>query len=194
MWDGTESRSQKWRGCARGTGNLERDGNDCMTFGDRLSSSLVNQAQSFLFGAGGGVIFRPQYTKILCSYAGDGGSRHGGNDGNCGERGCDRGCGNPANMCTRERGQVDGWCDGAAHRPEDLDNMMRWWQINGKGYNEVIVDSAFHAAHLPDSVEAILYDGMAHIAFLDTFKVSSERYPLVVFDRGNMREPFRRVA
>ena len=126
VWDSTESFAQRWRGCPPGEGGPD-DGQDCVNFGDRLSASMIFKGHAALFGGGGGVIFRPEYTKILCSYGGDGGSRHGGTN---------HGCGAPEFMCKSERGLTDGWCDGAPHKPEDLANMLSWWLASNRGYNE----------------------------------------------------------
>lgn len=128
MWDGTESSSQKWRGCPDpDQADAHVDGSDCLQFGDRLSSSMIFKGRSSLFGANGGIVFRPEYTRILCSFAADGGTRHGGILG-------DKGC--PLPMCDAQDSEADGWCSGHAIPPENLDHMLSWYSTNGNGYNE----------------------------------------------------------
>ena len=128
MWDGTESFSQKWRGCPDpDQADAQVDGSDCLRFGDRLSSSIIFKGRTSLFGANGGIVFRPEYTRILCSYAADGGTRHG-------DILSDKGC--PQPMCDAQDSEADGWCSGQAIPPEDLDHMLSWYSANGNGYNE----------------------------------------------------------
>ena len=179
-FDHTESLALPWRGCPNHQGVPEVDGNDCILFGDRFSASIIFQGRTALFGGSGGIIFRPRFNRIRCSYAGDGGSRSG------------DGCGD--NFCPSDRGAVDGWCDGAPHRPRDLENMLRWWGQHGTSYNEVIVDAAYMDARLPQSIEAFLSDAggqtaSVHRQFLDYYGVNAEDYPLVRFDPGSP-EPF----
>ena len=90
------------------------------------------------------------------------------------------GCGD--SFCPSERGAVDGWCDGAPHRPSDLKNMLRWWHEHGSTYNEIIVDVAYMDVHLPESVEAILQDAAVHSQFIEYYGVDAKDYPLVAFD------------
>ena len=156
---------------------VENVGGDCLNFGDRFSSSIIMKEKSILFGGAGGMIFKPEYTRILCSYPGDGGTRHGGDDG-CGIDPNDMGT-----YCDPRDGERNGWCNGLPHRPEDLDVMLRGWIVNGD-YNEVVVDAAYHDEHLPASVEAILDDEDAHMRFVKYYGVSEKDHPLVHFAGG----------
>ena len=152
-----------------------------MTFGDRFSASIITGAKSPYFGGGGGIIFRPAFNRLLCAYGGDGGTKSGvGKDGVDGH-----GCG--GGFCTRPD---DGWCDGAPHRPRDLQNMLRWWGQHATTYNEVIVDASYMDAHLPQSIEAIISDAAVHKQFVDFYGVSPRDYPLVGFRPENVLEPF----
>lgn len=150
---------------------------------------MVFKDHSNLFGANGGVIFRPEYTRVLCSYAGDGGTRHGVSEGVTSDKGC------PLPMCHTQVAEAwdvqGGWCSGQAIDPSNLKDMLSWYAANGKGYNEVIVDAEYHQANLPHSVEAILFDGVTHKAFLDYYGVSAENYPLVYYRPSTMPDmPF----
>ena len=170
MWDGTESEAQKWRGCPNHQGSMATDGHGCIAFGDRFSASIITASKHPIFGGGGGIIFRPAFNRLLCAYGGDAGTKSGD----------DNGCGGP--FCSPLVGANDGWCDGAPHRPEHLDQMMRWWVRHGTNYNEVIVDMAWFDAHLPESVEAIMMDRNVHHQFVHHYGVNPHDYPLVYFD------------
>ena len=180
MWDGTESEAGKWHGCPHHKGSIFKEGHGCIAFGDRFSASIVSRRKSPIFGGGGGVIFRPEFNRLLCAYGGDGGTKAGGSNG-CGHAFCD-----PA------VGAHDGWCNGAPHRPQDLKNMLQWWVKHGSSYNEVIVDVAYYEERLPHSVAAILYDGPTHRQFLRTYGVSAHDYPLVGFSPGSAYPFYRK--
>ena len=177
MFDQTESKVHRWRGCPNHKGDSSVEGNDCQLFGDRFSASMVVKDKAVLFGGGGGIIFRPGFNKIRCSYGGDGGTRNG--------DGCADG-----SFCPSSRSALDGWCDGAPHRPRDLQNMLRWWGQHATTYNEVIVDASYMDAHLPQSIEAIISDAAVHKQFVDFYGVSPRDYPLVGFRPENVLEPF----
>ena len=103
-----------------------------LSFGDRFSASIILADKAPLFGGGGGIIFRPEFNRLLCAYGADGGTRSGQKEY---DDGCDPGCSCP--FCDEKRGEYDGWCDGAPHHPTNLDSMLRWWLVSGSGYNEV---------------------------------------------------------
>ena len=85
---------------------------------------------------------------------------------------------------------VDGWCSGKPYRPEDLGVMLAGWSKHGTGYNEIIVDTAWVDSHLPESVEAVLWDRATHTQFLQLYGVSATDYPLVGIRYDNRNEPF----
>ena len=171
IWDGTESLRQKWRGCAHHTGDAMTDGDGCLKFGDRLSGSIFGASKPLFFGGAGGVLLRPAFNALLCAYGSDAGTKAGEDTGGCAPPFCDPAIGN-------------GWCDGAPHRPEDLDHMLRWWYYHGSTYNEVVIDAAPLSEQLPQSIEAIYCDRQVHAAFLSEYMVSAADYPLVGFDAG----------
>lgn len=100
------------------------------SFGDRFSASIIMAAKAPMFGGGGGIVFRPEFNRLVCAYGGDAGTKSGGAPGPCGP-----GCSCP--FCDPQKSLYDGWCDGAPHRPRDLGNMLRWWLDYGTNYNEV---------------------------------------------------------
>lgn len=91
-----------------------------------------------------GVVYRPGYVKIMCSYGGDGGSR-GTSDG-CGTSFCPDGGGKYVT--------IDAWCDGKPHA--SLGAMLRGHAVRG-GYNELIIETADLERQLPEAIEAIFY-------------------------------------
>ena len=187
MWDRTEDAHQPWRGCPHRKpppgSSPDLAGSDCMEVGDRFSSSIVWKGRHRLFGAGGGIIFHPDYTRILCSFGADGGTRSG-SDKCDGSAWCD----------VKSPSSGDGWCSGRAFRPEDLEHMLRGWDAKGEGssYNEVLVDMAHHDLHLPHSVEAIIYDQQVHKHFIEHYSskgyhITDRDVPLVDFDPNSDR-------
>ena len=179
---------------------------------------MIFKGHMNVFGGQGGVIFRPEHTRILCSYGGgaraklrprlpasppeilcaraaDGGTR----DGCQREHGCqNNGCGPSRDAvfwrdswCNVELIEaVDGWCSGKPYLPEDLGAMLRGWSTYGTVYNEVVVDTAWVDARLPHSVEAFLWDRAAHEQFLALYGVSAVDYPLVGVRYDDPNEPF----
>ena len=165
-------------------------GNDCLLMGNRFSASLIWRYRSPLFSGGKGLIFRPEYARVKCSYGADGGTRGGESDG-CGARD------GHENWCSTPDSRRDaGWCSGRPFRPEHLENMLRGWSESVTTYNEVILDAAVHEQGLPYSVEAILDDAWVHKRFIEHFRglgysLSEADVPLVSFDPGDGRTPFR---
>lgn len=197
-FDHTENAAEQWRGCS--SRPHPAGGNDCETFGNRFSASIIwrgmltqggGAATSIpLFGSAGGVIYRPAATTIICAYTADGGSR-----------GKPDGCGD--NFCDSARSARDAWCDGKPHHPGDLPNVIRGYvQQRRTSYNEIIVDSAALADRLPDSIEAFFYvaggnSQEEHAArrvykqFHATFPaLGDEAVPLVKLDRNSASAPF----
>jgi len=186
IFDKTESRAEPWRGCPFHGGSNE-DGNECLLFGNRLSSSLIWTGHSQTYGGyrKGGVIFTPspEFTRVLCIYGSDGGTRHGGEFDGCGNTFCDS--------------DADGWCDGKPHRPDKLGQVLEWFATAHRDFNEVVVDAAFHSQNLPWSVEAILDDEDAHRKFLEAYQdegVTSSSHPLLHFDPDDHVQPFRTIG
>jgi len=186
IWDHTEDERHKWQGCPAhqpGTDSTrEEAGNDCLMLGNRFSSSMVWQGHAPLFGGGGGIIFRPDFTRVLCGYGADAGSR-GSNDGCKGHVWCP----NPETS--------GAWCDGLPFQPKDLGYLLESWSSHGTTYNEIIVDAAYHNRWLPYSVEAVLNDRELHRQFLQHFhgKVTEADVPLVSFNPNDASMPFKLV-
>ena len=113
-----------------------------------------------------------------------------------GTRGGDSdGCGH--DWCLEAEGS-DGWCSGRPYRPDDLVHMLRGWNDNGKTYNELIVDVAFHDKFLPHSIEAVLYDSWVHKQFIEHYQrhgidLTEADVPLVSFDPTDEDEPFKAI-
>ena len=67
--DHTEDPRMPWAACPP-------DSSDCGFLSDRMSASLIWRAKGpAAFGGGGGVVLHPNFTRILCIYGGDGGTR-----------------------------------------------------------------------------------------------------------------------
>lgn len=185
-WDGAESRLQKWRGCPNHNGTWNEEGDACMRLGNRFAASIVSASKSPTCSgrewcdASGGVVFRPEFNRLLCSYGADMAT----------VRFMD-GC--PRPFCPRSMGMINGICWNQPHAPKDLDNMLRWWYNYGTDYNEVEVDMAYYDAGLPHSVAAIINDRAVHAQFLRTYNVDASDYPLVGFAHGNINAPFYRM-
>lgn len=68
---------------------------------------------------------------------------------------------------------------------------------NGLAYNEVMVDTQWYVANMPDAVEAFFeYDGYGgaagvHQQFLDHFGLSAADVPLVLFGGAAADGPWR---
>lgn len=190
MWDNTEDFHQRWRGCpdhepAFGSA-ADLAGNDCLLVGNRFSASIIWREHAPTFGgnSGGGIIFRPPFVRILCSYGADGGTRGAGGDG----------CKDQLQWCDDEEQQRDGWCSGQPFRPEALEVMLHGWVARGSPtYNEVIVDAAYHDQMLPHSIEAVLYDESVHKQVIETYHLSEDDVPLVFFDPADEWHPFKRT-
>ena len=189
QWDNTEDPAQPWRGCAN---HRKSSSNDCTSFGNRLSGSIVFPEQRQkggnipLFSSEPGVVFSPSIG-VTCAYSNDGGSR-----------GRDDGCGRT--FCPSYRGATDPWCDGLPHAPADVVNALRG-SISRGGYNEIIIDSHHLDSTLPGGIEAIFYvKGSrsakavdAHANFLAAYAkrgVTKDTFPLVQLDPMNWDNPF----
>ena len=136
----------------------------CGKFADRFAASLVYKGMDAIFTGGpgaafsGGIIFRPSFVKILCSFPADGGTM----SITCEPPGVRDDCVPGCRNAVRSRG----WCGGVSgdlscpYAPEDLGNMLRAWENTQYGrsepFNEVIIDAAHYVSHLPQSVEAFV--------------------------------------
>ena len=193
MFDHTEDSLQKWRGCPNHQTVVEGHkpgdvGNgDCLATGNRFSSSLIWKGHSPVFGGGGGIIFRPEHVRVICGYGGDGGSRHGEDDG-CGTNWCP----------PSEVDDPHGWCDGRPYRPTNLVDMLQAWSARSTTYNELIVDVATYEASLPYSIEAVIFDSTVHRQIILYYQaqgisISEVDLPLVFFDTNNEETPFSTI-
>lgn len=122
---------------------------------DRISAVLINfrlrESHTTLplySNVQSGVVFKPEFARILCAYSKDGGTQHK----TCEPRGvsptCVPGC----------SGSDDAW------GPNDLGKMLaQQLQLHQHGptgrFNEVVLDAAAFAEHLPEAVEAIFFIG-----------------------------------
>ena len=209
QFDRTENSNQPWIGCVDDDVNRRRlgiggrtDSADCMNYGQRMSSSII-YGRMAPEGAGPiplfdpttpGIVFRPELSKVLCSYSSDAGSRSRGKDG------CDDG----VNFCPSKIGKVDGWCDGRPHLPGDLIHMLQGHlhAINcPRCWNEVIISAKWSEDHLPESIEAFFYPvdvseeqyryiRTVHRDFLEFYGLSDLDKPLLEFDASNWQQPF----
>ena len=189
QFDDWEDPSAPWSPCPAKGGSGVCGRVDSLTRRDRVSTSMIYAGMKRhdrpdrnvipLFSRRGGVILRPETTKVLCAYGIDAGIDYGSDKGaNCrvatsGSE-CIPGCGNPPEWCT-ETGLIGGWCrcsfawscgtqnSPRPYRPEDLGAMLENHasfgdQFKGigtfSGYNELIVESATWIENLPRSIEA----------------------------------------
>ena len=72
----------------------------------------------------GGIVFRPEFNRLLCAYATDSATTR-----------FRDGC--PRPFCDPAVGATNGFCFGMPWSPRDLDVMLQWWQKYEQGYNEV---------------------------------------------------------
>jgi hypothetical protein len=186
------------------------------------------QVPYFPHGGAGGVVLNPNFTRVLCGYGTDGSTDYNKNN-HCPDgisAHCVPGCGvsqdTPA-WCDRahpwnSNGLLCGFGWGSngvgPWRPADIcgdGGMLDWFAREGApfpshdefaGYNEIIVESAPWAQHLPASVEAIFViegrhrgqggNGVRdiHRRFLQTYGLERAAHPLLMFRPSNWVEPF----
>ena len=187
---------------------------------DRISAVLVNHRLRDLHttlpiysNVQSGIVLNPDVAKVLCSYSKDGGTQH---------HTCD-----PPGVSTGPSACVPGCAEsGQTLWGEDhLEKMLaEQAQARARGatnrYNEVVVDAATFARHLPQAVEAVFFVGVmsdahcsstntwantrgsginhceryaraAHAAFLRRFGLASNDVPLLRLDVDtSSTEPF----
>lgn len=133
---------------------------------DRISTSIIyhdmheraDRVHIPIFSLGAGLIFRPEASRLLCSYIDDGGTQHA----NCAsserptrerrlvnrlqrsEPSCIPGCTHAAGFCDRDAPTNEGgwcycgrdWCNGRPQPwgPNDLDRMLDLFQTKGRPY------------------------------------------------------------
>lgn len=192
QFDAEEDESHPWRGCPKPRTDTRGVGNQCPQFGGRFSSSVVNARMRGRSGKGGirlfsarsGVVFNPREARLNCAYAGDSGSRKW-----------------PATGCSDVlcASASDGWCGGLAHKPEQLELVIRSTQ--GGAYNEVMVDTARLETALPRAIDAIFYvrgapgaerkhAAWAHARFLESYSgLTALEWPLLRLDLEDMVNP-----
>lgn len=190
--DGQEDPTRPWAVCPA-------EDLSCGFLSDRMSASVVYKGKTASYSGGTGVILRPRFARVLCGYGGDGGTR----GKLCNPPGltstCIPGCAldplSTSAWCTPSGNPRDMWCDGHPWRPTDMGELMARDRYN-TNYNEVILDGAYWNEQLPQSVEAIITspdDPQAtkiHADFLNTYGLSAEDVPLVVFRKDELDAPF----
>ena len=77
-----------------------------------------------------------------------------------------------------------------------LKRLTAYQELGGLNneYNEVIANSAWWLAHLPDVVEAVFGDAGVHQAFIAAFRdrgVSEGTHPFVTIDRSDWHNPIK---
>ena len=190
VFDGNEHTALQWLPC-------EPD-KWCSKFGDRLTTSMVYAGHSGLFSGGPhgfkGLVFRPAFNRVLCSFVTDGGTmakwcEPPGVSAEC-IPGCWRhapGGGNQrSDWCRGDMlaGDVDRGCP---YRPSDLQHMLETHRhvSNTAQFNEVVLDAAFYVKRLPYSLEAVIADREVHERFLQAYpEVQRHEVPLVRLRMG----------
>lgn len=138
--------------------------------------------------SGGGLIFRPKVTRVLCGKGGDSG-------GHCGAW-----CPSVESLGDFKSFQFPGDGCGGSWRPKDIGIYLQRqcaWQLEHRRlqYNEFIVDGDAWSQHLPAPIEAFfqINDGAQadHAAFLNTYHLTPHDVPLVEIDVHNWESPFR---
>ena len=187
VFDGQHEQGRPWLPCP-----TDDQTNWCRKWGDRFAASLIHEGNSVLYNPGEtgdvkGLIFRPSSTRLLCSYAIDGGSM----TQTCEPPGvsasCIPGCwsGKPG-WCEQEEPNAGFRC-GGPFAPDRLATMLRLHEMPDARvhYNEVIVDAASYVERLPHSLEAVIGDREVHMAFLREYHLSAHEVPLIKFgERG----------
>ena len=151
QFDQEEDQSAPWRGCPRGVDPSPGAGRECEIYGGRLSASLVNRelfsrrgrTSMALFSKGPGIVYNPKVARLNCVYGGDGGTRSKPEDG----------CGPKSDFCDAQRSAQDGWCDGRAHSPDRLADILR--NALSAAINEVVINTEQIDRQLPTAVDAI---------------------------------------
>ena len=179
QFDGQEDYTHGWNPCT------SQSINDwCTKYSDRFASSLINKRVPFLFNTAGGMVFRMAAdNQILCAMSGDGGTMSVVCDPPGVSNACVPGCWScldesnqpipscQPTWCTESQPWQCGW------KPSELQGMLMQQEANligsacvvdGKCYNEVIVDTETFEAHLPHSLEAFF--------FLSTSSMSDEAH------------------
>lgn len=201
----------------------------CAKTKDRLSATFINallpKAQggrmpTFEFvdnNAAAGFVLSPYFSRVLCSYPGDGGTINR----LCHPPGLSSKC---VPGCYREQAHGGGefWCsdDGAdgggecSFRPSATSSMLEIQRTLPMGggqttYNEVIVEFESWRQYQPRSIEAVWYMGkmphcssqgtammcetyarQVHTNFMASFGLTREQFPLLVFDPFDWVRPF----
>jgi hypothetical protein len=189
--DYTEDPDRPWAACSP-------ESSDCGFLSDRMSASVIWKVKgTAAFGGGGGVILNPKYSRVLCIYGGDGGTR----GKTCSPPGATEQC-VPGCVATAHDAWCDGegarssWCDGRPWRPSQLGRFLK---LDGgmTTYNEAIIDGFFWNANLPHSIEALIGSPndpgavKLHERFLATYRLTKNDIPLLTFEKGRGDCPFK---
>ena len=147
-----------------------------------------------LFSKGPGIVYNPKVARLNCVYGGDGGTRSKPEDG----------CGPKSDFCDAQRSAQDGWCDGRAHSPDRLADILR--NALSAAINEVVINTEQIDRQLPTAVDAIFVvtgpSGVSaanraraervHAMFLAAYPhLSAETHPLLCLDPTDLERPFR---
>lgn len=216
QFDAMEDPQRPWRPCPEV--NSRGEISQCAFLRDRMSAASISagedpkyrQSHIQLFAGGtGGVLLRPSATKVLCGYAGDGGTR-GKVCAQIGMMNCIPGCIATEwdTWCSADESKaVDGWCDGRPWKVAELGTMLRRHASRMSSYNEIVVDSRAWIDRLPSSIEAFFFPGgskcdfdsscqqtvrAAHDTFLREYFPSLTKYdvPLLRLNVTDWESPF----
>ena len=218
QFDETENPDMPWKRCPQfchGFGQLC----GCHFLMDRITGSSISAAMPrnvdgsmpIWSPKAGGIIFRGSSNKLLCAFAGDGGTRARVCDPPGTSEHCTPGCTDKYNpwceMSKVVRSQ-DVWCDGNPWRPDGLRTMLDGWQRRKppwNTFNEVVFDGEHAENQLPGSIEAFFYllndmcpmndlckqhTERMHWKFLREYHVTSQEYPLLGLRLDEWNNPF----
>ena len=135
-----------------------------------------------LAGSRSGVVLRPEATRVLCVYSGDGATALANCDPPGVSEACVPGCVHPSGYCNPLESMTDGWCQcsigwckGEPLRPQPwhpahLAHMIRQYDefglppreangspAAGQGWNEVVVSGDHWERSLPRAIEGFFY-------------------------------------
>ena len=180
-----------WAPCSKASPN-------CGFLSDRMSASLVYEGKTVSFSSDGGVVLNPEYTRLLCAYGGDGGTRGKA----CSPPGvsdtCLPGCKSnewDPDYCDAQTASLsDYWCGGRPWRKDDVAKFLVRDRYNS-ARNEIVVDGFHWNENLPHAIDAFLTSGdsrtaRVHAMFLSAYGLTEEQVPLLMLSK-EAHNPFR---